>query len=259
LIELLVVIGIIGILAAMVLPALSKAKEAGNAARCKSNLHQMGVGLQMYIDQYQYFPPYSSGPGSRIDSWFNQIYSPFHETGEASQYLHTNYAYHCPSYLAEGCILPPDNHALGFGSYAYNRWGVRTGAESLLGLDPIAPPTRASMVLKPSDMIAVGDSRPSPHPTAFDPPVAQPVGIDAMQFYSLSSGDQWPYFTGGGAELAAPHGGRSAYNLLFVDTHVEAVTRRNYLYPPVAAQRWNIDNQPHSDLWAPASEWAVQK
>jgi prepilin-type N-terminal cleavage/methylation domain-containing protein len=78
LVELLVVIAIIGILAAMVLPALAKAKEAGNAARCKSNLHQMGVGMQMYVDQYQYFPPCSSPPGSRNPSWFNQIYSPFH-------------------------------------------------------------------------------------------------------------------------------------------------------------------------------------
>lgn len=48
LIELLVVIAIIGILASLLLPVLSKAKASGKKAVCQSNLHGLGLALQMY-------------------------------------------------------------------------------------------------------------------------------------------------------------------------------------------------------------------
>ncbi len=50
LIELLVAIAIVAVLAALLLPALSKGKEAGRSTACISNLHQIGVALQMYVD-----------------------------------------------------------------------------------------------------------------------------------------------------------------------------------------------------------------
>lgn len=51
LVELLVVVAIIAILASMLMPALSRAREAGRRAVCASNLRQVGMSLQMYADE----------------------------------------------------------------------------------------------------------------------------------------------------------------------------------------------------------------
>src|SRR5437867_3021785 len=59
LIELLVVIAIIAILASMLLPAISKAKEGGRSVVCKNNMHQITLGMLMYADDNADFFPWS--------------------------------------------------------------------------------------------------------------------------------------------------------------------------------------------------------
>jgi prepilin-type N-terminal cleavage/methylation domain-containing protein/prepilin-type processing-associated H-X9-DG protein len=56
LIELLIVIGILGFLTALALPSAQRAREAARRSHCSSNLHQIGVALHSYEEQYSCYP-----------------------------------------------------------------------------------------------------------------------------------------------------------------------------------------------------------
>lgn len=73
LIELLVVIAIIAILAAMLLPALARAKESGKRIACLNNLRQLSLAAQMYVSDNQGFYP----PRANTDRWPDKLFDAY--------------------------------------------------------------------------------------------------------------------------------------------------------------------------------------
>ncbi|MCX8157060.1 MAG: type II secretion system GspH family protein [Verrucomicrobiae bacterium] len=73
LIELLVVMAIIAILASLMLPALGRAKGKAKAAHCLSNLRQIGLGIQMYAEDFDGYGPTTSHGGQTNRSWIHLL------------------------------------------------------------------------------------------------------------------------------------------------------------------------------------------
>lgn len=80
LVELLVVIAIIGILIALLLPAVQAAREAARRSQCTNNLKQLGLGLQNFHDTFKHFPPSSNRANDDGYGWGTYVL-PYIEEG----------------------------------------------------------------------------------------------------------------------------------------------------------------------------------
>jgi prepilin-type processing-associated H-X9-DG protein len=225
----LVVIAIIAILAALLLPALSRAKAAAMCAACKSNLHQIGVGLGLYLVQYQKFPLWqgSAAPLGAKDStnWDGTLLV----FAGGNRNLFT-----CGSRKP---VLQWTNLLAWNPSYGYNALGTEQNEDAnpeiaILGLGGGRgnPPLPESRVVAPADMIAIGDL-PELEPGA--------PHDDGDITGALDDPDDY---------VANRHSGGG--NVMFCDAHVEFGKQTNWMKAAIGPRlRWNNDHKPHPETW----------
>lgn len=239
LIELLVVIAIIAILAALLLPAFSRAKTSARSTACKGNLRQLGIALTMYSSELRAYPYTVDANVSR--TWYMSL----------APYYASNYnIMTCPTFNGEWPIEnalvwvggnayhrdPTDKATKVAGvSYGYNGFGVSSANATLwtthLGLGHVVmagttmPTVKDFDVKSPADMIAIADSMPQP-------------GYEYIYAFLLSINSK---------PNPERHNGGS--NFSFADGHVISVKNKDFVSnQEFNRRRWNIDHEPHNEV-----------
>ncbi|AHF89055.1 N-terminal cleavage protein [Opitutaceae bacterium TAV5] len=210
LVELLTVIAIIGILAAIIIPVVGKVRSSARAAQCKSHLRQIGAAMALFASENRDTLP-RAYYHKTTDSWYNKKW---YEAGGPLETVLTRASAQqisvCPESRTSVSLRPQDE----YGNYVQNEYGYPYIAnENVLcnnGDYVKYPSTRLASLQTPSQVVMMTDSaKGQAWGSSFRDPVAT-------------------------TRIGAPHGGK--LNVLWCDGHVSLVEKKEDLKDYVEVQ-----------------------
>jgi prepilin-type processing-associated H-X9-DG protein/prepilin-type N-terminal cleavage/methylation domain-containing protein len=242
LVELLVVIALSALLAALLLPAIGRGPRLSRRAVCASNLRQVGLALACYLDEEGSYPLATAGDGLGCWQRALRVYASSNtffcaeKVRVADEYvalfslpspkIGLHYGYNQRGAARKN--LPKDNLGLG-GDYRYEEGKGRF------------VPSPESRVQAPCRMLAVGDS---------DANIVLPSALAAAPPYADLLHLIFPHTV---LPFGEPGVGRwhdGGANMLFCDSHVEhRKTERWTAATDEARSSWNNDSLPHPETW----------
>ena len=233
LIELLVVIAIMAILAAMLLPALSKAKDKANSILCVSNLRQCGLATQLYFGDNEDRLPYAhlgNVANADINNWMYLLTSYIKQgsfsagtTTENSDFAKSVFT--CAMRVKE----PLNNPAIPPPLFGYSAWKVSYGMNSATAMG-----ANGTDVIDQGAFVYAGAAKmggvTQPTETFLITDVSYDVGFVAMPWKENGFFNPYKFYGGKPVYRAGfKHGGATPTgkaNIVYMDSHVESRSLR---------------------------------
>lgn len=219
LIELLVVIAIIAILAAMLMPALSGAREAARKAACQNNMHAIGLGFTMYKNRWQEMGttgyPHLYGPTNDDGYWGSVQYT----MGVLyPEYVKSPGIYDCPGNAGDSAVAQqtPTGWWMENTDYAWDDWCTT----NMINVDGTMGPCSWDNFRAHRD--AFSDQWPLLAGLAGELCIQN---LDVECYTPADSSGTWPLDAWRPTKKDANHAGGA--NVLFGDTHVEWLPKQD--------------------------------